>query len=959
MFVILLVSDSSKKAGIDSVDSFSRDWQRWFPEDKEKESAPAVKRRWTVGRVILILIGLIILYIILNTAKGFYTEWLWFSSLGYGSVYTTILKTRLLVFFLAAIVFCLLFLGNLVLATRLAPQTEQHFWPWAIVSRLQRIIRWNVILVTAFFSLIFGLVAQGNWQVILRFFNWQPFGITDPVFHNEIGFYVFSLPYLHFLRGWFLWALIVILIGTVGTYLITHGVQRLKFDFTRPVLGHIGGLVMAILALFAWGYWLGIWELVFSEHGVVFGASYADIHARLPAQWILLAVVIILMVVILFSVLRRHYRWPLYGIGGWIVAAIIIGAIFPGLVQRFQVQPSELAREMPYIDYNIDFTREAFALKRIEEQSFPAEQTPTSQDIARNEVTINNIRLWDHRPLKDTYNQIQSIRLYYDFYDIDVDRYTIDGEYRQVMLSARELSAEKLSGEAQTWVNRVLQFTHGYGVALSPVNEITPEGLPNLLVKDIPPVGDFEIGRPQIYYGEKTNEYVIVDTKTQEFDYPSGDENVFGQYVGKSGVKLGGFFRRFAFAWQFGELNILISSELNADSQVLYYRNIRERVNHLAPFLELDDDPYLVIVDGRLFWIQDAYTTTDRYPYSEPQNAFGVSLNYIRNSVKAVIDAYDGSITFYVTEPSDALIRTYQAIFPDLFVPMEQMPESLRVHLRYPEGMFNIQAEVYRSYHMRDVRVFYNKEDLWAIPKEVYAGEGLLVEPYYVIMRLPDGDREEFLLILPFTPVNKNNTIGWLAARCDGDNYGKLLAYHFPKERLVYGPSQIENRIQQDTVITEQLALWGRGGSNVIRGNLLMIPIGRSNIYVEPVFLQAEGGGLPELKRVIVAAGEQIAMEPTLMSSITAIFGTAELTPVPLPEPQPPVEPTEPVAPPIPTEPEEPISAEVADLIEQARQHYEQAQENLKAGDWSGFGSEWDALQEVLDRLAELIAAEE
>jgi len=400
-------------------------------------------------------------------------------------------------------------------------------------------------------------------------------------------------------------------------------------------LGHIGGLVMAILALFAWGYWLGIWELAFSEHGAVFGPSYADVHARLPAQWILLVVVVILMGIVLFSVLRRNYRWPLYGIGGWIVAAIIIGAIFPGLVQRFQVQPSELAREMPYIDYNIDFTREAFALKRIEEQSFPAELAPTSQDIAQNEVTINNIRLWDHRPLKDTYNQIQSIRLYYDFYDVDVDRYTIDGEYRQVMLSARELSAEKLSGEAQTWVNRKLQFTHGYGVALSPVNEISPEGLPNLLVKDIPPVGDFEIEQPQIYYGEKTNDYVIVNTKTQEFDYPSGDENVFGHYGGDGGVRLGGFFRRFAYAWQFGDLNILISSELDPESQVLYYRNIRERVNHLAPFLELDDDPYLVIVDGRLLWIQDAYTTTDRYPYSEPQTAFGISLNYIRNSVKA------------------------------------------------------------------------------------------------------------------------------------------------------------------------------------------------------------------------------------------------------------------------------------------------------------------------------------
>jgi uncharacterized membrane protein (UPF0182 family) len=933
------------------LDSFTRDWQRWFPDDKDKEPAPPSRRRGIISKIILVLAGVLVLFILVNIAKGFYTEWLWFSSLGYGSVYTTILKAKLLVFFLAAIVFCLLFLGNLVLATRLTPQTEAHFWPWAIVSRLQRAFRWGVILVTALLSLIFGLVAQGNWQVILRFFNGQPFGITDPVFHNEVGFYVFSLPFLHMLRGWFLSALIVILIGTVGIYLISYAVQRLRLDFTRPVLGHIGGLVMAILGLFAWGYWLGIWELAFSGHGVVFGPSYADVHARIPAQWILLAVVVIIMAVILVSVLRRKLRWPIYGIAGWIVAAIIVGAIFPALVQRFQVQPNELARERPYIEYNIEFTREAFALNRIEEQSFPAEQAPTDQDITQNKVTISNIRLWDHRPLKDTYNQIQSIRLYYDFYDVDVDRYTIDGEYRQVMLSARELSAEKLAGEAQTWVNRKLQFTHGYGVVLSPVNEVSAEGLPNLLLKDIPPVGDFKIELPQIYFGEKTDDYVIVKTKTQEFDYPRGDENVYGRYEGKGGVSLNGFLRRFIYAWQFGDLNVLISDELEPESRVLYYRNIRERVNHVAPFLQLDNDPYLVVMDGRLFWVQDAYTTTNRYPYSEPLRG---GLNYIRNSVKAVIDAYDGSIIFYVAEPEDALIRTYQAIFPDLFVPMKQMPESLRVHLRYPEDMFSVQAEVYQSYHMRDARVYYNKEDLWAVPREVYAGQDQPMEPYYVIMRLPDEAKEEFLLMLPFTPVNKNNTIGWLAARCDGGNYGKLLAYYFPKERLVYGPSQIENRIQQDTVITEQLALWSRGGSEVIRGNLLLIPIGKSNLYVEPVFLQAEERGLPELKRVIVAAGEQIAMEPTLMGSIAAIFGTEAPPAEPVLEL--PVEPEPPPA--VPAEPEKPVTADIANLIKEARQHYDQAQQNLREGNWAGYGSEIDALQAVLDELAELVAEE-
>jgi len=884
-------------------------------------------------RVILIVAAVIALFILLNIFKGFYTEWLWFSSLGYGSVYATILKTKVLVFFSAAIIFCILFLGNLVLATRLAPKTEAGFWPWAIVRQIQPVLKWSAILGTILLSVIVGLVAQANWEVILRFFNEQPFGITDPVFHREIGFYVFSLPFLQLLRGWLLGALIITLLGSTGVYALSYTVQRLKFDLARPVLAHIGGLVIAILGLFAWGYWLGIWELVFSSQGVVSGAGYTDMHARLPAQWILLAVVVVFMGIILVSVLRRNSRWPLYGIAGWVVAAIIVGGIFPAVIQRFRVEPNELALERPYIEYNIQFTREAFALDRVEEQPFPAEEAPTPQDIAQNEVTINNIRLWDPRPLKDTYNQIQSIRLYYDFHDVDIDRYIIDGEYRQVMLSARELSAEKLAGEAQTWVNRRLQFTHGYGVALSPVNEVTAQGLPNLLVKDIPPVGDFNIERPQIYFGEKTNDYVIVNTKTEEFDFPMGDENVYGQYQGKDGVSLDSFIRRLVYAWQLGDLNILISGELTPESRVLYYRNIGERVNHLAPFLKLDKDPYLVVMEGGLFWIQDAYTTSDRYPYSEP---LGGGPNYIRNSVKAVIDAYNGSVTFYVTDPEDALIRTYQAIFPKLFVPAEQMPEPLRAHLRYPEDMFNIQASVYQSYHMRDARVFYNKEDEWTVPREVYFGSEQAMEPYYIIMRLPEEEKEEFLLMLPFTPVNKNNTIGWLAARSDGENYGRLLAYYFPKERLVYGPSQIENRIQQDTVITEQLALWGRGGSRVIRGNLLMIPLGKSTLYVEPVFLQAEAGGLPELKRVIVVAGERIAMEPTLQGSIAAIFGTE----APLTEP----------------EPGEPIAADIANLIEEAQRHYDKAQQYLKIGDWAGYGKELDALKAVLEQLANLTA---
>jgi len=827
-----------------------------------------------------------------------------------------------------------------MLAARLTPKSNT-LWPWAVARQLESVLKVGILLGAALLSLIFGLVAQSNWQLVLRFFNGQPFGLADPVFHRDIGFYVFSLPFLHSLQGWLVGALVMTILGSAGIYLFSYTVQRLKFDYARRVLVHIGGLGIVMLGLIAWGYRLGIWELVFSSQGVVFGASYADMHARLPAQWILLGTVIALIGLVVYCIVRRNFRPMLYGIGGWVAVAIIVGGIFPAIVQRFQVEPSELVREKPYIEYNIEYTREAFALNRIEEKPFPAKESPTQQDIADNQVTVNNIRLWDPRPLKDTYNQIQSIRLYYDFNDVDIDRYIIDGEYRQVMLSAREMSAEKLAGEAQTWVNRKLQFTHGYGLALSPVNEVSTQGLPELMIKDIPPVGDNNIERPGIYFGEKTDDYVIVKTKTQEFDYPSGDENVYGQYQGDGGVSLSGFIRRVAYAWQLGDLNILISGELSPESRVLYYRNIQERVNHLAPFLMLDSDPYLVIIDGRLYWIQDAYTSTNRYPYSEP---FG-GVNYIRNSVKAVIDAYDGSVTFYVTDSEDALIKTYQNIFPGLFVSADDMPESLRAHWRYPEGMFNIQTIVYQSYHMRDARVFYNKEDLWAVPREVYSGREQPMDPYYIIMRLPDEEMEEFLLMLPFTPVNKNNTISWLAARCDGENYGKLLVYRFSKERLVLGPSQIENRIQQDTIITEQFALWGRGGSRVIRGNLLLIPLGESKIYVEPVFLQAEAGGLPELKRVIVVAGERIAMEPTLAESISAIFGTGAV-------------PTEPGVGPLPAEPGGPVEADIAGLVEEAQQHYSRAQQYLKEGDWANYGRELAALEAVLERLQELTAVE-
>jgi len=921
------------------MSSFEKNWQRWFPEHGEVETVKS-GHRGHGSKKILILVLLFALFIILSVAKGLYTEWLWFDSLSYSNVYVTILKTKILLFCIAAVIFGILFTGNLILATRLSSKGKIISWPWKLLGQQEAALKVAFIMGIAFLCFVFGMIAQSNWELVLRFFNRQAFDSLDPVFHKEVGFYVFTLPFLKLLKSWIQGAFTITMLGVGAVYFIGYMRQRMKFDYAKPILVHACSLIAIVLGTFAWGYWLGIWDLVFSERGVAFGASYTDIHAQLPAQWILIVTVLVFAGILIAAFIKRRRRLMIYGIAIWLVVSVITGGVVPGLMQRFQVQPNEFALEKPYIEYNIQATREAFALNRIEEQSFPAEEMPTSLDIAENEVTINNIRLWDHRALIDTYNQIQAIRLYYDFNDVDVDRYYMDDTYQQVMLSARELSAEKLAGEAQTWVNRRLQFTHGYGVALSPVNEISPEGLPILTIKDIPPVGDIPIDVPQIYFGEKTDEYVIVNTNTQEFDYPMGESNIYGEWQGEGGVNIGNLLRQAIYAWQLGDFNILISAEMTAESRILYYRNIQERVTHLAPFLQLDGDPYMVIIDGRLFWVQDTYTTTTNYPYSEPiENG----VNYIRNSVKAVIDAYEGDVTFYISDPDDALIQTYQAIFPKLFISAEQMPEALRQHMRYPEGMFNIQASVYQNYHMQDAQVFYNKEDLWTYPKEVYSGAEQRMMPYYAIMHLPEEDKEEFLLILPFTPVNKNNTVGWLAARCDGDNYGKLLAYIFPKDKLVYGPSQIENRIQQDTIITEQLALWARGGSRVIRGNLLMIPLGTSNLFVEPVFLQAEAGGLPELKRVIVAAGNQIVMRPTLEESLTAIFGTETF----------PTEPGE--------EPAEPdgggqIATDIASLIDQAQQHYSKAQEYLKNGDWTGYGDELETLKEVLDQLARIAA---
>jgi hypothetical protein len=606
--------------------------------------------------------------------------------------------------------------------------------------------------------------AAGEWESYLRFANTLPFGVQDPIFQKDVGFYVFRLPFLSFLYNWLMASLGLTFLLTTLTYLLYRGIQITARGPSIARLARTHLLVLGALLLLtkAFGFKLDTYQLLFSPRGLVFGAGYADIHATLPALKFLMILAIFAAVLCLAQITQRGWRLVLGGLGLLVAASVIGLALYPGFIQRFRVLPNEIVAESPYITHSIRFTRQAYGLDRIDEVEFPAEEKLTREDLRRNDLTIKNIRLWDHRPLLTTYAQLQEIRTYYKFVDVDNDRYLIDGEYRQVMLSAREMSYQHLP--SRSWINEHLIFTHGYGAVLGPVNRITPEGLPEFLIKDIPPVstGFIKVTRPEIYYGEVANDYVIVKTQAQELDYPSGDKNVYSTYAGKGGVPLNSYARKLLFAARFGTLKILLSSDLTAESRVMYHRQISERVKKAVPFLRFDRDPYLVISkDGRLSWIIDAYTLSDRYPYSEPIRGMG---NYIRNSVKAVVDAYDGSLAFYMADPTDPVIRVYAQAFPGLFRPLDAMPADLKDRLRYPQGMFTIQAKLFSTYHMRDPQVFYNKEDLWSIPRKAVEGREAEMEPYYTIMRLPGEKKEEFILLLPFTPNKKDNMIAWLAA---------------------------------------------------------------------------------------------------------------------------------------------------------------------------------------------------
>jgi uncharacterized membrane protein (UPF0182 family) len=892
----------------------------------------------SLGGLLVFLV--VVIFLFFRQGFGLYTDWLWFQELGYTQVFSTILVYKTILGLLSGGLFAALLYLNVRLAAATPPGARftaldnviELPAPDLIDPLLKRLLLPTVLLL----GLMTAPQGASSWEPFALFLNGLPFNLQEAQFGTDIGFYVFRLPAIRLIYDWLIFALSLTVVVTAAVYLLYRAID---YSPRRLVIAarartHLLILIGLFLVVKAAGYHLDSFDLLYSPRGVAYGASYADIHGSLPALRLLTVFSMLAVLLCIAQIFRPGYKYLLLGVGGLIVVHALGLNVYPVLLQRFRVAPNEAAAERLFIERNIKFTRLAYGLDKIETREFPAEDQLTPADLKRHASTIANIRLWDHRPLLATYAQLQEIRPYYKFVDVDNDRYVINDTYRQVMLSARELSHQHL--QSRNWINEHLTFTHGHGLVFGPVNQVTSSGQPEFIVKDIPPVsvGALKISRPEIYYGELANDYVLVRTKAQELDYPAGDQNIYATYQGRGGVGIGSLWRQLIFSAYYGTLRILLSQDINRESRILYHRQIHERVKKIAPFISFDRDAYLVIAQGgRLFWIIDGYTTSDRFPYSEPMRRDGK--NYIRNSVKTVVDAYNGTVDFYLSDPADPIIQSYAKIFPDLFKPLNALPDELRAHLRYPQDLFSIQAHMYATYHMQDPQVFFNKEDLLSVPRRAVDGRDQEIEPYYTILSLPGEQKEEFVILLPFTPNKRDNMRSWLAARSDGKNYGKLLALEFPKAKLIYGPKQIDARIDQDTAISQQLTLWSQRGSQVIRGSLLAIPIEKSLLYVQPLYLAAEQGSLPELKRVIVAFGNQIAMEETLEQSLQRIFG---------------VKPAQDSRPAVATASAE-ITKDDKNLPRQALEHFQRSQEFLKQGNWPGYGDELKKVETLLKEM--------
>jgi uncharacterized protein len=900
-------------------------------------------------RVIVLILAAVAFFIV-PAAVDFLADWLWFGEVGYQAIYSTEISTRAV----AGAVGFAVTLAWLTLNIRLALAsispapitfTTREGFTVALPTRDQ--VRPLVMVLVAVASFLVGSFASAQWMTLLNWWHQVPFNVTDPVLGHDAGFYVFSLPILELTRALLIGLIVLAVAGAGGLYFVAGQISLTPFGIRVDdrARAHLTWLAAAFFVVLALGAWLSRAQEIVMPSGIIQGATYADTYARMPAALALTVAALVAAGLAVAAATTRSTRLLIVGAAVYAVT-LLAGEGYAAMLQRFAVTPNEQARETPFIEHNIAATRAAFALDKVEERELPGDAALTPADIEANRETLENVRLWDHQPLLESFGQIQEIRTYYDFVSVDNDRYRIDGRNRQVMLSVRELNPEALP--SRTWVNERLVFTHGHGLTLGPVNQVNSEGLPVLYVRDLPPVTtvDINVTQPSIYFGEVANDYVIVRTNAPEFDYPKGEDNVFSQYAGNGGISIGTFWRKLLFAIHFRHYQILLSDDISAESRLMFDRHVRRRVQKIAPFLQLDDDPYPVISDGRVYWIQDAYTVTDRYPYS---TAAG-QVNYIRNSVKVVIDAYHGAVTFYAADTNDPLAQTITRIFPTLLKPLAEMPADLRAHVRYPEGIFQLQSAVYATYHMTNPAVFYNKEDQWEVPSIDEGGASARMLPYYTMMKLPGEQRAEFIQMLPFTPRRRDNLASWMVARSDGEHYGKLQVFQFPKQTLVFGPRQVVARINQDQVISPQITLWSQQGSQVIQGTLMVIPIEQALIYVRPLYLRAQAGRIPELRRVIVAYQNRIVMEPTLDQAIARLFGEGTRTPSVVRSAATGAAATAPAA--AATAPAAGAeSAEWERLAADARDTYQRALEAQKAGDWAKYGEEIRRLGELLERL--------
>jgi uncharacterized protein len=936
-----------------------------------------------------ILVVILLAILLLFSLVGFITDFLWFKEIGYVSVFFKKLVTQLEIGIPTFIIVTLATFGYLKLLKRgYHKHVESDV---ASEARPLSLVTWALSLMMG--AIVTYMAVTGLWFNALRFANSSDFGIKDPLFNMDLSFYTFRLEFITQVNGMLIGVLAAFLIVTLAYYviLISTSAPRMfdtvnnestfdeeRFDGSQykggksgfknaqafgpfaqifEQLGNSFGMntnktrkkkqfnddnfieLMTIASkqlivvgvifflMLAANFYLKQYSLLFGSTGAVYGAGFTDVNVTLWMYRILMGLAVLGALVFIAGVAKKRFKIIL-AIPVIMISVGLIGSVTGLMVQNFLVSPDEINKERQYLERNIEYTQYAYGLDQVDIRTFPASNDLTAEDIKNNEATISNIRINDYLPAEKFYNQTQSLRKYYRFNDVDVDRYMVNGEYTQTFLSAREIDETKIS---TTWLNTHLKYTHGYGITLSRVDTVTASGQPDMLIESIPPISkvdEIKITRPEIYFGELTNSYVVVNTDEDEFDYPDGDTNKYAQYEGAAGIKLN-LINKALFSIRERSLKLLVSSNIDSESRIIINRNIKSRVQKIMPYLTYDNDPYVVVGDGKLYWVIDAYTTSDKYPYSEPYTADS-SVNYIRNSVKVVVDAYNGDVDFYIVDEEDPIALTFQSIYPKLFKGLSEMPETLKSHLRYPNTMFQVQAEIYQRYHMTNVNVFYQDEDLWQIANEIYGTEEKAMTPNYYILSLPGEFMEEFVNSIPYTPKDKKNMTGLLMARNDKDNYGKLVLFQLPKSKIVYGPMQIEAQIDQTPEISKEFSLWNSSGSSYSRGNLFIIPIEDSLLYVEPVYLEATNSSIPEIKRVIVAYNEKIAYEATLAEALDSLFGNGTDGPV---------------------DPDEPDMTQI-EIIQKAVEAYENAQAALQAGNWSDYGKYMVMLESYLKKLS-------